>query len=134
MNGHAAGPFDVKLMPLDFHDTTGTEHLGRLSIHKTFSGDLQGFSKGEMLSGGTEVKESAAYVAIERVHGRLGGRKGSFILYHVGTMDRGAQHLAISVVPDSGTDELKGFSGTMMIKIVDGKHFYDFEYSIPEGH
>jgi hypothetical protein len=134
MNGHATGPFDVKLNPLELHDTTGTEDLGRMSLDKKYSGDLQGTSKGEMLSAGTEIKGSAVYVALERVRGTLNGKNGSFILYHTGTMDRGAQHLAISVVPDSGTDEFKGLSGTMMIKIVDGKHYYDFEYSIPESH
>jgi hypothetical protein len=42
------------------------------------------------------------------------------------------QHLTVSVVPNSGTGELLGLSGTMAIRIADGKHFYDFEYLLPE--
>jgi hypothetical protein len=84
-----------------------------------------------MLSAGTSVKGSAGYVAIERVRGTLQGRTGTFILQHSGTMTRGAPQLAISVVPDSGTGGLEEISGTMAINIVNGKHFYEFDYVLP---
>ena len=83
-----------------------------------------------MLSALTSVKGSAGYVAIERVTGTLEHRAGSFVLMHTGTMTRGAPQLVIGVVPDSGTDQLTGLSGSMTINIVDGKHFYDFEYTL----
>jgi hypothetical protein len=86
-----------------------------------------------MLSAGTNVKGSAGYVAIERVSGTLRGRKGSFVLQHSGTMTRGVPQLSISVVPDSGTGQLTGLTGKMNINIVDGKHFYDFEYALAEN-
>ncbi|MCU1291920.1 MAG: hypothetical protein JWP08_770, partial [Bryobacterales bacterium] len=40
--------------------------------------------------------------------------------------------LAVVVVPDSGTEGLVGIKGTMQIDIREGKHFYDFEYSIQD--
>ena len=83
-----------------------------------------------MLAVGTEVEGSAAYVAIERIAGSLEGRIGAFLTQHNGTLDRGAPTLSLTVVPDSGTGELKGLSGRMAIDIVDGKHFYTFEYEI----
>lgn len=127
---HASGTFEVKLVPqATAHDYLGAP-LGRFSIDKQFQGDLVGTSKGELLTGGTAVKNSAGYVAIERVSGTLHGKTGTFILQHSGTMNRGAQSLTISVVPDSGTGELAGISGTMTIAIADGKHLYDFEYTI----
>jgi hypothetical protein len=86
-----------------------------------------------MLSAGTNVKGSAGYVAIERVSGTLRGRKGSFVLQHSGTMTRGVPQLTITVVPDSGTGQLTGLTGKMNINIVDGKHFYDFEYALAEN-
>jgi len=79
----------------------------------------------------TSVEGSAGYVAIERLTGALKGRKGSFVLQHTGTMNRSAQHLTISVVPDSGTEELTGLTGVMTIRIADGKHFYELEYTLP---
>ena len=104
--------------------------LGRMSIDKQFHGDLEGTSKGQMLTGGTPIKNSAGYVAIERVTGTLKGRKGSFILQHTGTMNRGAPSLTITIVPDSGTEQLEGLRGTMTIKIEGGKHAYELNYTL----
>ena len=61
-----------------------------------------------MLTAVGAVKGSAGYVAIEKVTGKLRGRSGSFVLQHTGTMTRGAPQLSITVVPDSGTDDLRG--------------------------
>jgi predicted flavoprotein YhiN len=112
-----------------FEDAT----LGRMTIDKQFHADLEATSLGQMLTAGTDVKGSAGYVAIERVTGTLHGRSGSFVLQHSGTMTRGALQLTITVVPDSGTAQLAGLTGKMAIKIADGKHSYDFEYTLPEA-
>ncbi|MDP9323898.1 MAG: DUF3224 domain-containing protein [Acidobacteriota bacterium] len=126
---HATGTFEVKLVPQGAEDKGEGSTLGRLSLDKQFHGDLEGTGKGEMLTGLTDVKGSAGYVAIERVTGTLHGRRGSFVLLHRGIMSQGAQDLTIMVVPDSGAGELAGLSGTLEIKIVDGKHSYDLEYT-----
>jgi hypothetical protein len=70
---------------------------------------------------------------MEKVAGTLHGRRGTFALQHSGTMTRGAPQLTITVVPDSGTAELAGLTGKLSITIADGKHSYDFEYSLPEA-
>jgi Protein of unknown function (DUF3224) len=129
VTSHASGTFDVKLAP----QTTEDPGLGRMSIDKQFHGDLEGTSKGEMLSAMGTVKGSAGYVAIEKVSGTLNGLKGSFVLQHNATMTRGTPQLNIIVVPDSGTEQLSGLTGTMTIKIENGKHFYEFEYTLGEG-
>jgi hypothetical protein len=129
----ASGPFDVETIPQPQQDGTGGATLGRLLLSKRFHGDLEGTSEGQMLTAGTDVKGSAAYVAMERVTGTLAGRRGSFSLQHTGVMNRGAPELTITVVPDSGTDELTGITGTMTIEIAPGgKHSYRFEYTLPE--
>jgi hypothetical protein len=129
----AEGTFEVRLtpQPMDGDDDAEGATLGRMSIDKTFQGDLEGSSKGEMLSARSAVQGSAGYVAVERVTGTLGGRRGSFVLQHSGTMDRGAPSQSVTVVPDSGTGELAGLSGEMVIEIEDGKHFYRFDYTLP---
>jgi Protein of unknown function (DUF3224) len=128
---HVKGSFEVKLTPESAEDKSPTP-LARMSISKQFHGDLEGTSKGEMLSAMTAVKGSAGYVAMERVSGTLGGRKGNFVLQHSATMDRGKPQLNIAVVPDSGTDELHGLTGSMKITIApDGKHTYEFDYALP---
>jgi hypothetical protein len=130
---HASGTFEVKLVP-QTDDKNGDASLGRMTIDKQFHGDLDGTSKGQMLTGMTEVKGSAGYVAIEKVSGTLKGRTGTFILQHTGTMNRGVPQLTITVVPDSGTGQLAGLTGNFTVKIDEGKHSYDFEYTLPESH
>jgi hypothetical protein len=125
----ATGPFEVKLTPQPADDYADGAMLGRLTLDKQFHGDLEATSRGQMLSGMTDTKGSAGYVAIERVTGTLAGRRGTFILQHSGTMARGAQQLAVTVVPDSGTDELTGLTGTMTIIVAGGKHSYEFDYA-----
>jgi len=108
--------------------------LEALHAAGVFHGDLEGTSRGEMLSAGTATKGSAGYVAIERVSGALAGKRGTFVLQHSGTMNRGAQQLTISVVPDSGSGELAGLSGTMTIIIgPGGRHDYEFEYTLSDS-
>ena len=131
MSQRATGPFDVKVTPQK-PDTqiARAANLGRLTIDKRFHGDLEGISKGEMLATQTEVPGSAGYVALERVTGKLNGRSGSFVLQHSATMTRGMPVSSISVVPDSGTGELRGLSGKMTITVAgDGGHSYDFDFN-----
>src|ERR1700710_143196 len=125
MMKQASGPFDVKLEP-----QAGDPMVGRMTIDKQFHGDLEATSKGQMLAISTDVKGSAGYVAMERVTGTLQGRTGTFALQHSGTMTRGVPGLLITVVPDSGTGELEGLAGNMKINIVEGKHSYEFEYTL----
>jgi hypothetical protein len=131
MSAIAKGTFTVEMKPQSEPNVGDGMSLGRMSLEKSFEGDLTATSRGEMLTALTPVKGSAGYVAIERVTGTLSGRSGSFVFQHTGTMNRGAQQLSIAVVPDSGTEALAGISGTFKLNIVEGKHFYEFEYSLP---
>lgn len=129
----AIGTYEVNLVQQsNDHNGVGSP-LGRLSLDKQFHNDLVATSVGEMLSAMTGTKGSAGYVAIERVTGSLQGRTGTFVLQHHGLMNRGTQQLTITVIPDSGTGELTGLAGTMQIKIANGKHLYEFEYTLPEA-
>ena len=133
MTTRVTGPFDVKIAPLEAYNQNEGANLGRMSIDKQFHGDLEATSKGEMLGALDRAKNSGGYVALERVTGTLGGRKGSFVFQHSSTMMRGVQNQNIIVVPESGTDELVGLSGKMVVVIAaDGKHSYEFDYSIAE--
>jgi hypothetical protein len=132
MTTRATGTFDVKLAPLSPDVNPNDPNLVRMSIDKQFHGDLEATSKGQMLTAGTEIKGSAGYVAIEKVTGSLGGRSGTFVLQHSGTMTRGAPQLSVTVVPDSATGQLKGLTGTMKIIIADGMHSYELQYAVPE--
>ncbi len=129
MTTHISGTFDVQLTPHPVHDAAAGTTLGRMALDKRFHGELDATSRGEMLAARSATPGSAGYVALEQVSGTLQGRSGSFVLQHSGTMDRGAPQLSVTVVPDSATDELLGLKGRMAIRIEDGKHFYDFDFS-----
>jgi hypothetical protein len=129
---HVSGPFDVKVTHQD--DSSGDPLLNRMTLDKQYHGDLEATGIGQMLTAGTDVKGSGAYVAIEKVSGTLEGTKGTFILQHAGTMTREVPQLAIVVVPDSGTSDLKGISGNMKIKFAEGgKHFYELDYTLEKA-
>jgi hypothetical protein len=132
LNHIAKGTFVVKVVPMVFEGQPEASSLGRMSIDKQISGDLDATTMGQMLSAGTETKGSAGYVAIERVEGSLHGRQGSFTLQHSGTMNRGTPSLTVSVVPDSGTGELLGLVGDFIIIRADGAHSYEFNYALPQ--
>jgi hypothetical protein len=133
MTRHAAGTFDVKTSPLPGDDATAGTLIGRYSLIKQFHGDLEATSKGEMLATGDPSSGSAGYVAIEQVNGTLSGHTGSFALQHIGSIDKGNLRLTVAVVPGSGTGELTGLAGTLIIHNDSGKHSYDFEYTLAEA-
>jgi hypothetical protein len=129
---HVSGAFDVDLQPLDpYAASSEGVTLARMSIDKTFHGDLDAKSQGEMLSATTPVQGSAGYVAIEQVGGTLQGKAGTFVLQHFGMMHKGESRLLLEVIPGSGTGELEGLTGTMAIQMKDGGHGYEFEYTLP---
>ncbi len=125
----ASGTFEVEVKPISGENDTSA----RMSIAKTFAGDLMGTSTGQMMHGGNPATESRVYVAIETIAGTLNGKKGSFIAVHRGTMTKQGQDLAIIIAPDSGTEALTGISGTMDIQVEDGKHSYTISYNLPES-
>jgi len=125
---HAAGTFDVKLTPQD--DKSDDKSMGRMTMVKQYFGAIEGTSTGQMLTGGDLAKGSATYVAIEKFSGTVNGRKGTLLFQHMGTVNRGVQDLSVTVVPDSGTGELQGISGKLTGKIENGKHYYQFDYTI----
>jgi hypothetical protein len=132
MTAIAKGTFQVQMKPLAEANTHDGVSLGQMALDKVFEGDLMAVGKGTMLTALTATKGSAGYVAIERVTGTLHGKRGSFVFQHSGSMNRGAQQLSITVVADSGTAELAGIAGVFKLNIVDGQHFYEFEYSLPQ--
>jgi hypothetical protein len=131
MTQTARGEFVISMKPLAFEGTDPEFKLGRMSIDKQISGDLTASTVGQMLSAMTSTPGSAGYVAIERVTGVLNGKRGTFVLQHTGTMTRGAPSLVVTVVPDSGTEELVGLEGEFKIDVEDGKHSYEFTYRLP---
>lgn len=133
MTQHASGPFEVKVLPLDPAFRFTENPISRFSLDKQFHGELEATSQGEMLSAGSP-KTSGGYVAIERVSGTLSGRTGTFVLQHDATMTNGVPQMNIIVVPGTGTGQLAGLSGTMTIVIKEGKHSYDFAYTLPDFH
>ena len=118
------------MTPGEGDDTPG---VGRWTFEKTFSGDLVGSSRGQMLGAGDPATGSAGYVVIEMVQARLDGAAGGFALQHFGVMDAGALRQQIEIVPGTGLDDLVGIAGTFTITQDDaGGHRYELTYTLPD--
>ena len=127
----ARGTFEVQVKPVAGDEYADGATMGRMTLDKQFSGDLEGTGKGQMITGMGSVKGSAAYSAIDRITGTVHGRHGSFIIQHTGIMTRGAPSLVITIVPDSGTEQLAGISGTLEINVEGKVHSYVLSYTLP---
>jgi hypothetical protein len=125
----ARGTFEVHLTPQAPDGSAGP--FGRLLLAKQFHGGLEGASQGQMLGSQSADQTAGAYVALEQVTGTLDGKRGSFALVHKGTMQGGSFTMDVTVVPESGTDELAGIAGKMTILIEADKHSYEFAYTLP---
>ena len=124
----ARGTFEVNMEPEPpFLEQDGVT-LNRNFVRKEFSGDMAGASEAQMLAAFTGTPGSAGYVAIEHFTGSVDGKSGSFVLQHNGVMDKGDAQLTVIIVPDSGTGELAGISGTMELDNDEGQHSYVLDY------
>ncbi len=131
---HATGTFDVKITPADVSEPGKAGGLGRMTIDKVWLGGIEGTSKGEMLTGITPDTGSMAYVAMERVNATVNGRQGTFYFTHKATMMKGdaaSGAMDVIVVPQSGTGQLTGLTGTLKIDITGNVHHYDLHYELP---
>ncbi|MBV6320335.1 DUF3224 domain-containing protein [Duganella violaceipulchra] len=128
-----SGEFNVKMVPETMSPVAAESGIGRMSLDKHYHGALDATGAGEMLAYMDRELGSGAYVAMEKVRGTLEGRRGSFLLQHTGTMERGAAGLKVAVVADSGSGELVGLSGALQIRIEGGKHYYDFDYTLGDA-
>lgn len=109
----------------------GGNKLIRTIVRKDFSGDMIGSSEAQMVAAYTGTPGSAGYVAIEHFTGSVEGKSGSFVFQHSGVMAKGDAELSVMIVPDSGTGELTGISGTLEIDNSEGKHSYVLDYELP---
>lgn len=131
----AKGTFDVKMGPADLSEFEKKAELGRYTIDKVWHGDFEGTSLGEMVSASESTTGAMAYVAMEKMNGKLAGKVGTFLLMHQATMRKSAPKSAVMkivIVPQSGTGDLQGIQGTLTIEIdATGKHSWTLDYELP---
>jgi hypothetical protein len=131
----ATGTFEVKMGPTEPSEFEKKAELGRYTVDKVWHGDFEGTSVGEMVSAGEASTGAMAYVAIEKMSGKLAGKSGTFLFTHAATMmksDPKSGVMRIEIVPGSGTGELKGITGKLTINIdAAGKHSWVLEYELP---
>jgi len=127
----AEGQFEVKIgAPEAMPVPEGGALMFRRTLSKQYQGGLQGEALGEMLAAGNPAQGAAGYTAIESFSGQLQGRRGGFALMQLGRMDAGGQDLGILIVPGSGTGELAGIGGELLLRIEGGVHHYVLNYRL----
>ena len=111
MSTLATATFEVKTWDeKPYNEIDGGPKLTRASVTKSFHGDIEGEGALEYLMF-YPGDGSATFVGLERVVGRVGDRSGSFVLQHSGTFEGGTAKATWSVVPGSGTGDLRGLRG-----------------------
>jgi Protein of unknown function (DUF3224) len=93
-----------------FDEGDGIGKLTHASVGRSYSGDIDGESVTEWVMA-YRLDETATFVGIERVRGRIAGREGSLVLQHIGEFRDGAATATLTVVPDSGSGDLTGATG-----------------------
>ena len=126
----ARGPMEVNIEAEPSFLEQDDVKLNRNVVRKVFSGDMAGASEAQMIAAFTATPGSAGYVAIEHFTGSVGERSGSFVLQHSGVMNRGDARLEVTIVPDSGTGDLAGISGSLEIHNDEGQHSYVLDYEL----
>lgn len=121
----AIGTFDVTLTP----QQDEVSPVGRMLIHKEYHGAIEGVGQGQMISKRTE-SGNAVYSAIEEFNGSIEGKKGEFTLIHQGAMSVDEQQLSIHILAGSGTNELVGVEGNLVIIQKGKQHHYELTYSL----
>ncbi|WP_394214215.1 DUF3224 domain-containing protein [Brachybacterium vulturis] len=117
---HLTATFTIDLTPAEVLPGAAD----RFDLAKTWTGALEGTSRGIMLTAGDPASGSASYIATETFEGALDGREGSVTFQQLGTMAGGEPELRYVIAPGSGTGALAGLTGTLLIGAIeeDGRH------------
>ena len=94
MSERATASFEITTWDEQAYDKQDGIKLSRTRVVKTFRGEIQGESTAELLMA-VAGQDSAAYVGVERVTGRVDGRQGSFVYLHTATAAGGAHVLTL---------------------------------------
>ena len=130
MSERATASFDITTWDEQPYDERDGVKLSRTRVVKVFRGEIEGESTAELLMA-LAGEDSAAYVGVERVTGRVNGRQGSFVYLHTATAAGGVQSAAWPVMAGSGSGELAGIRGQIRIdNLPDGGHVVTLDYDL----
>jgi len=127
----AEGTFETSTRNAPPYESVDGVAFSRSNWERRFSGELEASSTLEMLGARTQVPGCAGYVALERISGALRGRRGTFAMLHTAIMSSTGRSLVMQIVPQSGTGELRGITGTMDVQVEDGVRYYRLDYTLP---
>jgi hypothetical protein len=104
--------------------------LTRASVTKTFTGDLEGEGRVEYLMM-YRSNGSATFVGLERIVGRIGSKAGTFVLQRTGVFENGQAKEVYTVVPGSGTGDLRDLTGEGKSDVGHGmEHPFELHYEL----
>ena len=123
-------PFQVTTWDAKPYDeTTENPTLSRVTVKKSFDGEVKGESTGELLMCAS-ADGAAGYTIMDRFFVEIEGRKGSFVAIHGAMTDE--MKAVGRIIPGSGTGDLTGISGTLEFKSDESGKRIIFNYSFSE--
>ncbi len=104
--------------------------LTRASVTKSYTGDIEGEGQVEYLMM-YRSDGSATFVGLERVVGRIAGKRGAFVLQRTGVFENGQAKESYSVIRGSATEELRGLEGEGVSAVGHGmEHPFTLSYKL----
>ncbi|MFC9432399.1 DUF3224 domain-containing protein [Nocardia sp. NPDC057030] len=112
-----------------FSQIDDTVALTTISGTDRYVGDIEGTaSMSGVTFGGAE--DSGVFYSLQRMECVISGRKGTFVVLLTGTFDPSSYGAEARVIPNSGTGELKGISGTGRLEPSSDGYTYTLDYTI----
>jgi len=113
-----------------YDELEGGIKLTHASGTQTFTGDIDGEGAVHWLML-YRADKTAKFVGLQRITGSVGGRTGSFVAAAEGDHDGTGSKITFSIIPDSGTGELRGITGDGSLDAKGGPNgTYEIDYTL----
>jgi Protein of unknown function (DUF3224) len=110
--------------------------LTKATVELAFTGEIEGTANVVWLMFYKHSDEkdqhnaSATFMGLMRFDGTLNGKSGTFIMDDRGTFENGALIGSLQILPESGTDELVGITGTAKYNSNSTGVAFEMEYEL----
>ena len=111
MSTEAKGSFKIESWDEQpYAETEGGGKLTRATVKQSFDGDIEGEGQTEWLMC-YRPDQTADFVGLQRVVGKVGERSGSLVLESTGSFDGKEAKGPLTIIAGSGTGDLEGIAG-----------------------
>jgi hypothetical protein len=119
-----------------YNDLPSPMRMTKASVDFAFKGQLEGSGQTEFLMFYSHYdekdvhKSTAFYIGLTRFTGTLNGKSGSLVLEERGSFGAGTASSTSTIVAGSGTEQLRGITGTAKSTATQTGSLFELEYQL----